>query len=165
MKKSEANVLADVYGNVRSLSKLFISALKDIDKDQRLEINDVKFNSAYWIVAHLVWTEHFLIIQGVAGENMNIDWIDEYGFGSTPDDIKIKPVYDEILKTLDDVHTRAVKIIRGLSDEQLENENYINATFGSSKSKRAVIMHAIRHEPMHIGQLSWILKTNGKSFA
>lgn len=165
MKKSEATVLADVYEDVRSLSKLFISALKDIDKDKILELNGVKFNNAYWIVAHLVWSEHFLIIQGVAGDNLNIDWINEYGFGSKPENIKIKPSFDEIIKTLDEVHSAAVKIISELSDEQLDEENLINANFGSANSKRAVIKHAIRHEPMHIGQLSWILKTYGISFA
>lgn len=164
MKKTEGEILADVYEKVRGLSKMFISGLKDVDIEKRLEINNVKFNSAQWILAHLVWTEHFLIIVGVGGENMNIDWIDEYGFGSNPDEVKTKPSKEEILKKMDEVHTKAVQIIRSLSDEQLEEDNNINANFGGSKNKRNVITHAIRHEPMHIGQISWILKSNGISY-
>ena len=53
-----------------------------------------------------------------------------------------------------------MEIIRGMSDEELEKDNYFNFTIGGSKSKKALIMHAIRHEPMHIGQLSLILKAN-----
>lgn len=165
MNKSEGEILADVYEKVRGLSKMFISGLKDVDIDKRMEIDNVKFNSARWILAHLVWTEHFLLIEGVGGGNMNIDWLNEYGFGSDPDKIKTQPSREEIMKKLDEVHDKAVRIIRGLSDEQLEEDNNINANFGGSKSKRNVITHAIRHEPMHIGQISWILKSNGISYA
>ncbi|MEO8665802.1 MAG: DinB family protein [Ignavibacteria bacterium] len=165
MKKSEAEILADVYSNMRGLSKRFISALTAEEIDKQIEIGDVKFNSAYWIIAHLVWTEHFLLVEGVGGENMNIGWLDEYSYGTNPDEVKTKPPYEELLKKLDETHSRALEIIRGLSDEQLEVENNIGANFGGSKSKRNVIMHAIRHEPMHIGQISWILKTKGLNFA
>ena len=165
MQKKESEILADVYEKVRGLSLRFISGLKDLDIDKRLEVDGIKFNSARWILAHLVWTEHFLLVEGVGGENMKIDWIDEYGFGSDPDNIKTKPTYEEILEKLDEVHKRAVEIVKGLSDEQLEEDNYIEANFGGSKSKRNVITHAIRHEPMHIGQISWILKSNGIKYA
>ncbi|HMS34747.1 MAG TPA: DinB family protein [Ignavibacteria bacterium] len=165
MKNSESEILADVYEKVRGLSKMFISGLKDVDINKRLEIDNIKFNSAYWIVAHLVWTEHFLLVQGVGGENMKIEWLDEYAYGTDPDSVKTKPPYEEILKRLDEVHAKAVEIIKGLSDEQLEEDNLIGANFGGSKAKRNVITHAIRHEPMHIGQISWILKSNGIKYA
>ncbi len=165
MKRSEAETLAEVYKGVRNLSKMFIAPVKDIDMNRQIEIDGIKFNSAYWIVAHLVWTEHFLVVEGIGGENMNIDWINEYGFGGKPEDIKKKPPYEEILNKLEEVHTRAFDIIKGLSDEQLDEDNNLGASFGGSKSKRTLIIHAIRHEPMHIGQLSWILKLNGKKFA
>lgn len=165
MKNSESEILADVYEKVRGLSKMFISGLKDVDINKRLEIDNIKFNSAYWIVAHLVWTEHFLLVQGVGGENMKIEWLDEYAYGTDPDSVKTKPPYEEILKRLDEVHAKAVEIIKGLSDEQLDEDNLIGANFGGSKAKRNVITHAIRHEPMHIGQISWILKSNGIKYA
>lgn len=165
MKKSESEILADVYEKVRGLSKMFISGLKDVDINKRLEIDNIKFNSAYWIVAHLVWTEHFLLIKVVGDEDLKIDWLDEYAYGTDPDSVKTKPPYEEILKKLDEVHAKAVEIIKGLSDEELDEDNLIGANFGGSKSKRNVITHAIRHEPMHIGQISWILKSNGIKYA
>ena len=165
MKKSEGEVLADVYSRVRGLSNMFISALKDVDVNKQLQIGDIKFNSPYWIVAHLVWTEHFLIIEGVAGESMNIDWLEEYAYGTNPDEVKTKPPFEELIQKLNETHSRALEIIKNTKDEELEEENNIGANFGGSKSKRTVITHAIRHEPMHIGQISWILKTNGKKFA
>jgi len=165
MKKTEAIVLSEVYAKVRGLSNMFISGLKDVDVNKQLQIGDVKFNSPYWIVAHLVWTEHFLIVEGVGGKNLNIDWIDEYSYGTNPEEIKTKPPFEEVLKRLNDTHVCALEIIKELKDEQLDEDNYIDASFGGTKSKRNVIIHAIRHEPMHIGQISWILKTNGLKFA
>lgn len=161
MDKTESQILCEVYERVRALSKMFIASLKDIEVDNRLEINNTKFNSAYWILAHLVWTEHFLIVRGVGDKDMEIEWLDEYGFGTDPDKVKSKPPFEEILRRLDEVHAEAVKIISGLTDNQIEEDNHIGASFGGSKSKRNLIIHAIRHEPMHIGQLSWILKANG----
>ncbi len=165
MNKNEAEILANVYAQVRGLSNRFISALKDVDVNKELQLGEIKFNSPYWIVAHLVWTEHFLIIKGVGGENMNIPWVNEYSFGTDPNMIKTKPPYDEILQKLEATHSKALEVIRELKDEQLDEDNYINATFGGTKSKRNVIIHAIRHEPMHIGQISWILKTYGLKLA
>ncbi len=165
MKKTEPEILAEVYGKVRGLSKMFIGALKDIDVNQQLEFNNIKFNSAYWIVAHLVWTEHTLLVNGVGGEDMKIEWINEYGFGSDPDEIKTKPPFEEVIKKLDEVHIKAIEVIQGLTEEQLEEDNYMGASFGGSKCKRNLITHVIRHEPMHIGQLTWILKANGLKFA
>ncbi|HMS63976.1 MAG TPA: DinB family protein [Ignavibacteria bacterium] len=165
MKKTESEILADIYKKVRDLSKAFIGGLKDVDIDKRMEADGIKFNSAYWIVAHLVWTEHSLILEGIGGENMNIDWLEDYGFGSDPEKIKLKPPYEEVLKKFDEVHVKAVEIIKGLTDEQLEEDNNFGMSFGGSKSKRNLIIHAIRHEPMHIGQISWILKSNGIKFA
>lgn len=165
MDKTESQILAEVYKNVRRLSKFYLSNLSKIDINKRIESDGIKFNSAYWIAAHLVWTEHSLILNGISGEDMNIDWLNDYAYGSDPDKIKNKPPIEEILKQMDEVHSKAISIIEGLSKEQLDEDNLFGESFGGSKSKRNLLIHAIRHEPMHIGQLSWILKSNGLTFA
>lgn len=159
--KTEAQVLAGAYESVRNLSKLYISRLKDIDVSKQYSIDGVKLNPAYWITAHLVWTEHYLLVQGIGNKTLDIPWLDEFGFGSSPEEVKIKPGFKEILMKLDEVHQEAMKILMGISDEEIEKPNYIEADFGGVNNKRNVITHAIRHEPMHIGQLSWILKAGG----
>jgi len=160
MAKTEAQVLLEAYESVRNLSKMYISNLDKGKILNRYELNGVKMNSAYWLVTHLAWTERFLIIQGIGGKDMEDHWLDEYGFGSNPEEIKTKPEYEEVLNLLDDIHAKAVKIIAPLKDEQLDEQNNINANFGGKTDKRAVLKHAIRHEPMHIGQISWILKAD-----
>ena len=160
MAKTEAQAFLEVYESVRNLSKMYISNINKETLHNCYELNGVKMNSAYWLVTHLVWTERFLIIQGIGGKDMEDHWLDEYGFGSKPEEIKTEPEYEEVLKLLDDIHAKAVEIITPLTDEQLNEQNNINANFGGKTDKRAVLKHAIRHEPMHIGQISWILKAD-----
>jgi len=160
--KTEAQILAEAFESVRNLTKFYLQNLDDKDIHEQYELNGVKMNSAYWIAGHLVWTEHFLIIQGIGNKSIEIPWLDEFGFGSNPNDIKQKPGYKEVLSKLDEIHTEAMKILKELPDEELDKPNHINATFGQSKEKRNVIRHCIRHEPMHAGQISWIIKASGE---
>jgi len=161
MSNEKTQTLVKAYQMARNLSNYYISKMESLDIHKVYEVNGVKMNSAYWILAHLVWTEHFLIIEGIGGESLGIEWLNDYGFGSVPDEIKNQPSIEEVRKSFEEVHTKAMDILNSMTDELMEAENNIEANFGGSKDKFHVLMHAIRHEPMHIGQLSWILKVNG----
>lgn len=161
MSNEKTQTLIKAYQMARNLSNYYISKMESIDIHKVYEVNGVKMNSAYWILAHLVWTEHFLIIEGIGGESLGIEWLNDYGFGSVPDEIKNQPSIEEVRKRFEEVHAKAMDILNSMTDELMEAENNIEANFGGSKDKFHVLMHAIRHEPMHIGQLSWILKING----
>lgn len=161
MSNEKTQTLVKAYQMARNLSNYYISKMESLDIHKVYEVNGVKMNSAYWILAHLVWTEHFLIIEGIGGESLGIEWLNDYGFGSVPDEIKNQPSIEEVRKSFEEVHTKAMDILNSMTDELMEAENNIEANFGGSKDKFHVLMHAIRHEPMHIGQLSWILKING----
>jgi uncharacterized damage-inducible protein DinB len=157
---TESKILADVFQSVRNLTNFYISQFKDLNVFERLEFKGRKFNSAYWIIGHLVWSEHSLIIEGLGGQPMKIPWLEKFQIGSKPENLYTSPSYEEILQTLEKVHSNAINLIQSLSDEELDQPNLIEATFGGKNTKRAVVIHAIRHEPMHTGQLSWILKTH-----
>ncbi len=159
--KSEASVLLSVYENVRGLTKFFISKLGDTDINQVFEINGIKLNSIHWLIAHLAWTENELILKAVGNDDINLPWLEEYGFGSVPAEIKTVPDFESLLKVLDSIHERAVKILSALSAEDLDSDNHLDFSFAGSKCKRNLIMHAIRHEPMHVGQLTWAMKLSG----
>ena len=161
MSNIKTQLLIQTYQMARNLSKYYISQMEGIDIHKVYEVNGVKMNSAYWILAHLVWTEHFLIVEGIGGESMGIEWLNDFGFGCAPDEIKNPPAIEEVKKRFEEVHTKAIEILNSMTNEQMKAENNIEANFGGSRDKLHVLMHAIRHEPMHIGQLSWILKANG----
>jgi len=161
---TESKILADAFQSVRNLTKLYLSKFEGIDIFQNLEFNGKKFNSAYWLMGHLAWSEHYLLVEGLGGKKMDIPWLEKFSLGAKPDDTDRSPAYGEILKTLDKVHDSAMKQMLSLSGDELDKPNMIDATFGGKNTKRAVILHAIRHEPAHAGQLSWILKANGITF-
>ena len=163
MDRKESEVLAESFESVRSLTKFYLSKVKPEDINSNLSINGIKFNSPFWIASHLAWSENFLLLIATGGKPFEVSWLDEYGFGSKPEDIKTDIKYDEVISTLDEIHKRAMDHILTLSDEKLNEKNLINANFGGKDTKKTVIIHAIRHEPMHAGQLSWILKAKGIS--
>ena len=161
MSNEKTQTLIKAYQMARNLTNYYISKTDGIDIHKVYEVNGVKMNSAYWILAHLTWTEHFLIIEGIGGESLGIEWLDDFGFGSEPDKVENPPDIEEVRKRYEEVHNKAMEILNNMSDEQMEADNNIEANFGGSKDKFHVLMHAIRHEPMHVGQISWILKANG----
>ena len=161
MPNIKTQLLIQTYQMARNLSKYYISQMEGIDIHKVYEVNGVKMNSAYWILAHLVWTEHFLIVEAIGGESMGIEWLNDFGFGSVPEDIKGQPPIEEVKKRFDEVHSKALEILNNMTDEIMESDSGLEDAFGGSRDKLHVLMHAIRHEPMHIGQLSWILKANG----
>ncbi len=163
MGRKESEVLAESFESVRNLTKFYLSKVKPEDIYSNLSINGIKFNSPFWIASHLAWSENFLLLIATGGKPFDISWLEEFGFGSKPEEIKSDIKYDEVMSTLDEIHKRAMEHILTLSDEKLEEKNLINANFGGKDSKKTVIIHAIRHEPMHAGQLSWILKAKGIS--
>ena len=158
--KTEANILVETFESVRNLSKYYLSNLKGIDVYKKMTVDGKSFNSPYWITAHLVWTEHNLLYLAMCGEKMDIQWLEKFSIGSEPPVEKDFPEYQVILATLDEVHAKAMKLVGSLTNEQLDEPNALNFSFGGVNSRRAVIKHAIRHEPMHIGQISWYLKLN-----
>ena len=160
MERTEAIILAETFDYVRKMTKHMGKYLKDVDKTRRVEANGITFNSPLWIMAHLTWAEHNILIVGVGGKPMDIPWLDKVSFGSKPDDQTGLPTYEEIIETMDKVHETAMNTVKALTDEELAQPN--NAPgFGSATTKRTVIQHAIRHEPMHAGHLSWLAKLNG----
>ena len=144
--KTKGQVYAEAFESIRNITKLYLSNVEDNFLRTRYEINGAKLNSAYWINAHLVWAEHYLIVRAVGNKNMDIPWLEQFGVGT---------IADKATQELD------INILKSLPDEELGKPNHINASFDNEKTKDAVIKHCIRHEPMHAGHISWILKISG----
>lgn len=158
---TESKTLLGVYKNVRALSNFFISKAAGTDIHNRQEVNGVKLNSIAWILGHLCWTENTLILRGIGNADAGIAWLEEFEIGSDPENVKVRLSFEELIACLDSIHGKAIKVLEAVNDEELDQDNHLGFTFGGQKSKRAIFLHAIRHEPMHIGQLSWALKLNG----
>lgn len=159
---TEANILADAYESVRALTKWYISKMKDVDMHKVFEVEGKKLNSAYWVTAHLAWAERFLLLQALGQQTPDIPWLKQFCIGSTmPEDSNRLPPVKQVLDTWKDIHAAAMAHLRSLPDEMLNEESPSGFGFGGNNSCRMMIHHAIRHEAMHIGHLSWLCKLYG----
>lgn len=162
MRKTEANVLADTYESVRMLTKWYISKLKDVDMRKEFEVQGSKFNSAYWVVAHLIWAENFLLLQALGGKHADHVWLEQFRIGSDPGEVQeALPPIKEMLDAWKAIHHTAMLHVRSLPDEILSEDNPLGMGFGGDNSHRMMIQHAIRHEAIHAGHLSWLCKMHG----
>jgi hypothetical protein len=158
---AQANLLADTYEMAYGLVRFYTGSLKQADPNLQWEVNGNKLNSIAWINAHLCWSENMLLLQAIGGPSTGIVWLDHYTFGSDGSLHDAKVDMKAILTDRKIVHEAAMKHLRSLSDEDLEKDNLLGISFGSGKTYKNIIQHAIRHEGTHAGHLGWLCKING----
>lgn len=129
---------------------------------RQFAVEDKKLNSAYWILAHLIWAENFLLIQALGGKAFEYDWLPKFAIGvPCPEPGGNLPEVKQLLDIWKEVHPAAMQHVRSLSDDVLATDNPMGMGFGGDNSYRMMIQHAIRHEAMHTGHLSWLCKLYG----
>ena len=160
--RTEANILADTYESVRILTRWYLAKMKDVDMHKVFEVDGKKLNSAYWIAAHLTWSEQFLLLLALGAKPLDFPWLDQFRIGSNlQEDKSGLPAVKDILDAWKEIHMAAMTHVRSLPDEALNNDNPSGFGFGDDKSYRMMIHHAIRHESIHAGHLSWLCKLHG----
>lgn len=160
MASSEPAILWDTYQKTRDLTKWYLSKLKEVDVHKQWEVNGVKLNSILWLTTHIAWAENMLILQGTRGPAVELAWLEHYRIGADGSAHEADHTMREALDAVKLVHERAAAHVLSLSEEQLNTENAHGFGFGGDKSYRMLIQHAIRHEGIHAGHLSWLCKIN-----
>lgn len=156
-------ILAAMLDEQRNLTRFYLSKLKGEDMYREFEVNGYTTNSPYWILAHLCWAENMLAIQCLGKEGVDIAWLNDFKIQS-PKGAKhdSQPSLEEVLDAFKQIHAVSLKTIAALSDKELDEDNPLGLAFGENRSKRFMVMHAVRHEGTHCGQLSLIAKMYGK---
>ena len=160
MANNEALVLHDTFQKTRDLTRWYLSLLKNSDPLKQWEVNGQRLNSVIWLASHIAWAENFLILKGTGGQLVELDWIEHYNIRSKGDlhhaDHNMKTVMD----AMKEVHEKAMAQLLTVTNEDMDAENTLGFGFGGIKTKRILVQHAIRHEAMHTGHLSWLCKIN-----
>ncbi len=156
-----ANLLADTMDETRNLTRFYLGKLKGEDMHRTFTVGDYTTNSPYWIIAHLVWGEHMLLVESMGHPKLDIPWLGKFAIGTSPSTEELPP-FEEVLATFKTVHEHALTHLRTMTDEQLDAENILGINFGGKTTKCFIAMHAIRHEGTHVGQLSLIAQFYGK---
>ena len=155
---TEPQTLMYVFNETRSLTHFYFNKMKDADVYKVFEVDGKALNSAAWIMAHLAWAENFLILQALNGPAQNADWFSKVAFGSLPAKKEELPDIETILATMKIVHEATKEFVNNLAPEELDTDNVLGMKFGQNTSKRFLLIHAIRHEGTHAGQLGWLCK-------
>ncbi|PIQ15055.1 MAG: hypothetical protein COW67_10470 [Flavobacteriales bacterium CG18_big_fil_WC_8_21_14_2_50_32_9] len=158
MHKTQTQTLVEMLELSRELTKFYLSHLKGKDEHKIFEIDGKQFNSISWLIAHITVSENWLLLVCTGGEKVAIPWARQYGLGSEPPKKEDAPSFEEILKYFKEVHQKAINYVSKLTDEDLAKPTANGTNFGGEDSVGAIIKHAIRHECVHAGHLSWLCK-------
>ena len=159
MARTETQILADMMDKSRQLTRFYISNLKAVDPYIPIEFGGKTFNSVYWLTAHLIWAEDYLIVQGTGAKSVAPDWVKHYHLGSDGSLHEGHGDYKALLNDMRQVHESAMHYLRGLDDAILDKDNTLGFHFGDGDAtNRFIIMHAVRHEGGHSGNLAWLCK-------
>jgi len=156
-----ARLLAETMDETRNLTRFYLSKLKGEDMHRTFTIGDYTTNSPYWIMAHLTWAEHRLLVESLGHAPLDIPWLDRFSIGTVPPSSDL-PELDEVLSQFKAVHAYAMECLSGMTDGQLAEDNILGIQFGGKGSKHFIAQHTIRHEGTHCGQLSLIAQFYGK---
>lgn len=159
MKNPILNTLIETIESVHSLTVWYLSLLKETDLHKNFEVNGVKINNVFWLTAHIANSENLLLLKALGAKGHDLDWLNAYSLGSKQD-IEPEVSYKELVQTAKQIHIDSISFLKNLSDEDLNKDNLIGFNIGGSKSFKSVIMHHIRHEGIHAGQLGTLCKIN-----
>jgi len=159
---SKIDTIIEILQSVRALTNFYLIKLKEVDHDKVFVCEGKKLNSVNWIIAHLCWTDDFLLVQSTKNDlQIKQEWFEEFGYGSNPDDVKTKLSYDVYIQKLNSNREQIITYLKTINDEQLEEDNALKMSMGNSKALKNILYHAIRHEGIHAGHLGWLCKLHG----
>lgn len=159
---NECQTLSSIIDDTRKLTLSLLSQLEDSNGFYNdFKLDGKHLNSAFWIMAHLSVTQNFLLLRSTGGETVKIPYARQFGMGAVPPSREECPPLEEVRGIFNLVHEKSVKHIQNLDPSQLNQINTTGFVFLGEDSIRSVIVHAIRHENMHSGHLSWLCKLNG----
>lgn len=157
---TEAQILARTMDRARQYTRLYLDKLLDQDPHRRFVCEGHELNTVYWLVAHIAVTQNGLLLMATGGPFEKFSWAKFYGRGGAGLPVDQCPPFAEVLETFDRIHAKAIAHVATLPDEALEGPNLTGIPMIGT-TVRDVVVHAIRHEGLHTGHLSWSCKLHG----
>jgi len=157
----KTKLLSILLADARSITRFFLSNLKEKDVYHKFEIDGIQLNNIIWIVGHLAWAQDAFILKNLNTGVVSPDWLSEFGVGSKCPTENNGPTYSEVYATFKDINNKSIEALPLATTEKLAQDNMFGFGFGDNKSVEMLIRHCIRHESNHAGQLGWLCKLNG----
>lgn len=155
-----AALLAHTMDKTRAYTLLHLDKLMGQDLHRRFECEGKVFNTAYWLVAHIAVTQNGLLLMATGGPFEKFSWAKFFGRGGAGLPPAECPPFEEVLGTFHRIHEKAIAHVATLPDQALMGPNLTGLAI-LGPTVQDVIIHAIRHEGLHTGHLSWLCKLYG----
>ncbi|MBK9177170.1 MAG: DinB family protein [Flavobacteriales bacterium] len=159
---TEAQVLAHMVDRTRQYARFYCSMLKGQDMHRVFVCEGKPLNTAFWLIAHLATSQNGLLLRGTGGPFEKFSWAKHFTLGSQGLPPEQCPPYEEVWGTFKAVHEKVMAHLPTLTTEQLDGPNITGLPL-IGDTVRDVITHAVRHEALHTGHLSWLCKLHGVS--
>ena len=170
---TELATLRNMVDATRQLAHFALKKLegKEADFQKRFEVNTGqegevsqvrKLNSVYWLIAHMAWAENNLILRSTGGPNPEVPWLRLFALGKPAEEGENSGIpYAEVYAGFKKVHQMSMDQLAAMDPANLDTENKLQWEILGGKTMRNTIMHHIRHESNHIGQLLWLVTLHG----
>jgi hypothetical protein len=158
---TEAEALAETLDRARQYTLYYFNKLSSTDLHERIEVKGRRLNSAFWLLSHLTISENWLTLNGTGEEMERFSWAKLFSIGKEPPSADECPPVEEVMETASRVHEKAMERIRNLTAEELGAPHKVGFDVGGEGLVRDAIMHAIRHEAGHAGQLGSLCAMQG----
>lgn len=155
---TQGQLLAETMASTRDLIYFYMNKIGPEDWTKPLELNGKVLNTLSWQIAHLCWGENMLILQGCSDKDRAKPWFDDFSIRKQAPPVELHPSQEELRATFKDVHEASLEVVAAMSDEQLQEVNNHEMAFKRGNSKMHIIIHHIRHEGTHAGQLAMLCK-------
>jgi uncharacterized damage-inducible protein DinB len=158
---TEAQFLAGMMGHSHEFTQRHIQMLQETDLHKRFSAEGKELNSAYWLFAHMVVSQNWLILRGTGGPFQKFSWAKLFNIGTTPPPQEECPSFEVVIKKMEEIQRLSLDHVASLDEAALAAPHNAMMHLPGGNTVADIIKHHIRHESMHNGQLSWLCKLHG----
>jgi uncharacterized damage-inducible protein DinB len=161
-----AKLLADAMNGSREWTLRLIA---DLTGDDWTYQPKPGLHHCLWLCGHLACAESLLILVRCAGQNdPNAAFSRHFQIGKPISDAKSGdfPSHDAVVETMAATHLAVMAVIQEMDDEVLDQPCFgkDGAIHPHYRTNAEAIVHAVRHEGFHAGQIAMIRRLLGKTF-
>ena len=165
------NVIDTLVHLLEDTRQVTLRQVEDLTPEEMMFQPRPDLNHPTWLLGHTIFSENGLILRWCAGESaVPEEYFKLFAIGTRPQsDPSLYPDKDTLLSVLAEVHARALKVVKGLSPERLDErpEGYEEMPPGAQAhfwSKAACIYGHASHEASHAGQIALLRRLLGKPY-
>lgn len=160
MSDRTSQPVALVAEQFKVTTNLYLKALQGVGREELLRRPGDRSNPLLWIAGHLALAR--VNVVSVLGVERERPWVDLFSTGSRVTDLTRFPDVDEVTALWRELGEEIQRLLRGVTDEQLEARVRIRIPSDDGSLRGALALITF-HEAYHVGQMGYVRKWLGLS--